>query len=155
MLNLLEIEALAKEKLSPMAYDYYASTYDPDCGVSLSRMLKDVFSAMRQGRETHLSHCVKCGVGHLSLPIDGRVVHLTPNEFKLLTILIRNAGKVMTHRQLLKEVWGPLHTEDAQYLRIYIRQLRNKLEANPAHPRVLLTELGVGYRLRPSDEVAE
>ena len=87
--------------------------------------------------------------------VSDKEVHLTPIEYKLLTTLVRYAGKVLTHRQLLKDVWGPLHTEDAQYLRIYIRQLRNKLEANPAHPRFLLTELGVGYRLRPSDEDAE
>lgn len=79
---------------------------------------------------------------------SGQEVHLTPIEYKLLTALIRHAGKVLTHRQLLKEVWGPLHTEEAHYLRVYMRQLRNKLEANPARPRYLVTELGVGYRLR-------
>jgi two-component system KDP operon response regulator KdpE len=87
--------------------------------------------------------------------VSDKEVHLTPIEYKLLTTLVHHVGKVLTHRQLLKEVWGPLHTEDAQYLRIYIRQLRNKLEANPAHPRFLLTELGVGYRLRPRDEDSE
>lgn len=75
-------------------------------------------------------------------------IHLTPIEYKLLTTLVRYAGKVVTHRQLLKEVWGPLHVEEHQYLRVYMRQLRNKLESNPAHPRYLLTELGVGYRLK-------
>ena len=75
-------------------------------------------------------------------------VHLTPIEYKLLATLIRHAGKVVTHRQLLKDVWGPLHVEESHYLRVYMRQLRNKLEQNPAHPRYLTTELGVGYRLR-------
>ncbi|WP_447975421.1 response regulator [Nitrospira sp. Kam-Ns4a] len=75
-------------------------------------------------------------------------VHLSPLEYKLLTTLIRHAGKVLTHRQLLKEVWGPLHVEDSHYLRVYMRQLRHKLETDPARPRYLLTELGVGYRLR-------
>ena len=75
-------------------------------------------------------------------------VHLTPIEYKLLSTLVRYAGKVVTHRQLLKEVWGPLHVEESHYLRVYMRQLRNKLERNPAHPRYLTTELGVGYRLR-------
>lgn len=79
---------------------------------------------------------------------SGKEVHLTPIEYKLLTTLVQHAGKVLTHRQLLKEVWGPLHVEEAHYLRVYMRQLRNKLEANPAHPQYLLTELGVGYRLR-------
>jgi len=75
-------------------------------------------------------------------------VHLTPIEYKLLAALIKYAGKVVTHRQLLKDVWGPLHVEESHYLRVYMRQLRNKLEQNPAHPRYLTTELGVGYRLR-------
>jgi len=75
-------------------------------------------------------------------------IHLTPIEYKLLTTLVRYAGKVLTHRQLLKEVWGPLHVDESHYLRVYMRQLRNKLEDNPAHPRYLVTELGVGYRLR-------
>ena len=74
-------------------------------------------------------------------------IHLTPIEYKLLTQLVKHAGRVLTHRQLLKEVWGPSHVEDAHYLRIYMGQLRHKLEDNPAEPRYLLTELGVGYRL--------
>jgi two-component system KDP operon response regulator KdpE len=81
-----------------------------------------------------------------------REIHLTPIEYKLLTVLVRHAGKVLTHRQLLQEVWGPHHTEDAHYVRIYVRQLRNKLEPNPAHPRFLITELGVGYRLRTNED---
>jgi two-component system KDP operon response regulator KdpE len=80
--------------------------------------------------------------------VAGKEVHLTPIEFKLLAAFVRHAGKVLTHRQLLKEVWGPLHLEEAHYLRVYMRQLRHKLEANPAYPKYLLTELGVGYRLR-------
>jgi two-component system KDP operon response regulator KdpE len=78
---------------------------------------------------------------------NGETVHLTPIEFRLLTMLVRHAGKVLTHRQLLKEVWGPSHVQDAHYLRIYMAQLRRKLEADPAQPRYLLTESGVGYRL--------
>ena len=79
--------------------------------------------------------------------VGDKVIHLTPIEYKLLTTLIRHAGKVLTHRQLLKEVWGPAHTEDSQNLRFYVAQLRRKLEAVPARPRYLLTEPGVGYRL--------
>jgi two-component system KDP operon response regulator KdpE len=77
----------------------------------------------------------------------GADVHLTPLEFRLLAALARNAGKVMTHRQLLKEVWGPPYVEHTHYLRIYMAQLRHKLEEDPARPRWLLTEAGVGYRL--------
>lgn len=78
---------------------------------------------------------------------DGEEVHLTAIEYRLLTMLIRNVGKVLTHRQLLKEVWGPSHQEDSHYLRTYMAHLRQKLEADPAQPRHLLTETGVGYRL--------
>ncbi|MDA8382647.1 MAG: two-component system response regulator KdpE [Betaproteobacteria bacterium] len=78
---------------------------------------------------------------------DGTVVHLTPIEYRLLALLVRNAGKVLTHRQILREVWGPSHVEATHYLRIYMGQLRHKLERNSAQPRCLLTEAGVGYRL--------
>jgi two-component system, OmpR family, KDP operon response regulator KdpE len=74
-------------------------------------------------------------------------VRLTPTEYKLLTTLIRHAGKVVTHQQLLREVWGPAHTDQAHYVRIYMAHLRHKLETEPARPRYLLTEPGVGYRL--------
>ncbi len=91
---------------------------------------------------------LKVDLGQRQVFVSAKEIHLTPIEYKLLTTLIRYAGKVMTHRQLLKEVWGPLHVEEGHYLRVYMRQLRNKLEKNPAHPRYLVTELGVGYRLR-------
>lgn len=77
----------------------------------------------------------------------GAEVHLTPIEYRLLTVLMANAGRVMTHRQLLREVWGPAHSEHSHYLRIYMGHLRQKLEADPAQPRHLLTETAVGYRL--------
>jgi len=75
-------------------------------------------------------------------------VHLTPIEYKLLTVLIRNAGKVITHNQLLKEVWGPSYANQTQYLRVYMGQLRHKLEVDPARPRYFMNEPGVGYRLK-------
>ncbi|MBX3207616.1 MAG: response regulator [Labilithrix sp.] len=75
-------------------------------------------------------------------------VHLTPTEYSLLTTLIEHAGKVVTHRQLLKEVWGPSYVEHTQYLRVFMGQLRQKLEPEPAKPRYLVNEPGVGYRLR-------
>ena len=78
---------------------------------------------------------------------EGADVHLTPTEFRLLARLVRQAGQVVTHRQLLADVWGPEHTEQTHYLRLYMAQLRAKLEADSAEPRHLLTEPGVGYRL--------
>lgn len=80
--------------------------------------------------------------------IDGAEVHLTPNEYKLLTVLMKNAGRVLTHRYLLKEVWGPAYASQTQYLRVYMVQLRHKLEKDSARPRYLLTEPGIGYRLK-------
>lgn len=82
-----------------------------------------------------------------SVLVDGSEVHLTPNEYKLLQVLLRNAGKVVTQRQLLKQVWGPEHISEPQYLRVFMGQLRRKLEADPAHPKHLITEPGIGYRL--------
>ncbi len=79
---------------------------------------------------------------------SGREVHLTPNEYKLFAYLMQNSGKVLTHRQLLKEVWGPAYATQTHYLRVYMVQLRHKLEANPARPTYLTTEPGVGYRLK-------
>ena len=91
--------------------------------------------------ELHVDH------GLRRVLVGGKQVHLTPIEYKLLTTLIRHAGKVLTQRQLLKEVWGPQSVDQAHYLRVYIAQLRRKLEADSARPRYLLTEPGVGYRL--------
>jgi len=97
-------------------------------------------------------------VGNLTVDLGRRQVlvgetevHLTPFEYKLLVTLVKHAGRVVTHRQLLKEVWGPNASEQTQYLRVYMGQLRHKLEANPSRPRHLLTEPGVGYRLRVDD----
>jgi two-component system KDP operon response regulator KdpE len=78
---------------------------------------------------------------------DDEEVHLTPNEYRLLQVLIKYPGKVLTQRQLLSEVWGPNHLDQAQYLRVYIAQLRRKLECDPARPKYLQTEPGIGYRL--------
>lgn len=76
-----------------------------------------------------------------------REVRLTPMEFKLLAFLVKHSGKVLTHQMILKEVWGPQHASDVQYLRVYAGELRKKLEVDPAQPRFIVTEPGVGYRL--------
>jgi two-component system, OmpR family, KDP operon response regulator KdpE len=84
--------------------------------------------------------------------ISGTQVHLTPLEYRLLALLAQNAGKVLTHRQILKEVWGPGSVNETHYLRVFMAQLRRKVEPDPARPRLLLTEPGVGYRMRePAD----
>ena len=90
---------------------------------------------------------IKVDLSRHEVTVSGQAVHLTPNEFKLLTVLVKNSGKVLTHKQLLKEVWGPDSADQSHYLRVYMNQLRQKLEADAARPRYLLTEPGVGYRL--------
>jgi two-component system KDP operon response regulator KdpE len=94
-------------------------------------------------------------VGNLRVDLHNRVVylhgdevHLTPIQYRVLTVLVKHAGKVLTHQQIIKEVWGPSYAENAHYLRIYMSQLRQKLEEDPAKPQYLLTESGVGYRLK-------
>jgi two-component system KDP operon response regulator KdpE len=80
--------------------------------------------------------------------VGDREVHLTPIQYRLLSVLIKNAGKVLTHQYLLKEAWGPSYKDNSHYLRIYMSQLRQKLETDPTQPQYLLTESGVGYRLK-------
>ena len=80
--------------------------------------------------------------------VSGKEVHLTPIEYRLLATLVKHAGKVLTHRQLLVEVWGPNSQFEHQYVRVYMNQLRHKLEPEPARPKYLVTETGVGYRLK-------
>ena len=120
----------------------------------IEELLARIRVALRRTARTEAGESV-FQLGELRVDLDKRQVlvareeiHLSATEYKLLAVLVRHAGKVITHRQLLKEIWGPMHADDAPYLRVYMRQLRSKLEKNPAHPRYLLTEIGVGYRLR-------
>jgi two-component system KDP operon response regulator KdpE len=91
---------------------------------------------------------LRVDLGRREVFVGEKEVHLTPTEYKLLTTLVKFAGKVVTHRQLLLEVWGPPYVEHTQYLRVFMGQLRQKLEAEPAKPRYLINEPGVGYRLK-------
>jgi two-component system KDP operon response regulator KdpE len=79
--------------------------------------------------------------------VNGKDVHLTPTEYRVLALLAQHAGKVLTHRQILREVWGP-NAMEAHYVRVQMAEIRKKIEADPARPRLLVTEAGVGYRLR-------
>jgi two-component system, OmpR family, KDP operon response regulator KdpE len=101
-------------------------------------------------------------VDRLKIDLAGRAVYLdderltlTPKEYRLLQILAQSAGNVVTHQQLLKEVWGQQHLNDTHYLRIFVRKLRQKIETDPNRPRILITELGVGYRLAMPKETME
>ena len=95
---------------------------------------------------------VRVDLAEHRVTLNGEVVHLTPTQFKLLAVLVRHAGKVVTHGQLLNEAWGPAFAAEKQYLRVYVGQLRSKLEPDPARPRLLTTEPGVGYRLELVEE---
>ena len=126
---------------------------------SIGELLARMRVAMRH-RGTHLKAAVTRYV-HGGLLIDlaahqlslhNKNLHLTPTEFKLLARLVRNAGQVVTHRQLLLDVWGPEFSEHTHYLRLYMGQLRAKLETDPADPQLLQTEPGIGYRLVESAE---
>jgi two-component system, OmpR family, KDP operon response regulator KdpE len=132
------------------ADDYVSKPFG--AGELLARMRVALRHLAQAGRE-HGEVSFDVGDLHVDLlrrqvQVGGQEVHLTPIEYKLLTAMIRHAGKVLTHRHLLKEVWGPHSVEQAHYVRVYMAQLRRKIEANPAQPRYLLSEPGVGYRLR-------
>jgi two-component system, OmpR family, KDP operon response regulator KdpE len=87
-----------------------------------------------------------------AVTVSGKPVHLTPHEFRLLRVLAQNEGKLMTHRVILREVWGPAYGAESNYLHVYVSQLRRKLEPDPARPRYLLTEPGAGYRLVAAED---
>ncbi|MFP5441640.1 MAG: response regulator [Gammaproteobacteria bacterium] len=150
------ISARDSEEQKVRALDAGADDYlTKPFGVSelLARMRSALRRAARDDPATSAATAgYRCGalvidIARRQVTVGDRPVHLTPVEFRLLAALARRAGKVSTHRQLLREVWGPLHEQDGHYLRIYMRQLRGKIEAEPAQPRYLLTDPGVGYRL--------
>ena len=137
---------------------------------SLNELLARVRVALRRSEETlRLRNSIassdsqrplyRCGgdnglivdFAHRVVRSEGREVHLTPTEYDLLSELTRNAGKVLTHRELLQRVWGPDYSGENTYLRTFVRHLRRKLEPNPAQPRFLLNEPGVGYLVPPAD----
>jgi two-component system KDP operon response regulator KdpE len=104
-----------------------------------------IYEAIVDGRTLHVN--TESRVVKVADASGARELRLTPTEFKLLAFLVKHAGKVLTHQQILKEVWGPTHARDVQYLRVYAGQLRQKLEIDPSQPSFLITEAGVGYRL--------
>jgi two-component system KDP operon response regulator KdpE len=119
-----------------------------------AELLARVRAHLRRGVHQDLSLGQPLQVGGLcidsdayTVTLDGRPITLTPTEYRLLSMLARHAGRVLTHRQLLREVWGPQCTHQDHYVRVYITHLRRKIEPDPAQPRLLLTEPGVGYRL--------
>ena len=129
------------------ADDYVTKPFD------MSELLARLKAALRHGLQT-IGEAPVFHTGHLTVDLVNRrvqlsdtEVHLSPKEYSLLRFLVGHAGKVVTHQQLLQEVWGPAHVEDVQYLRVLMRQLRSKIEPDDAIRRLLVTEQGIGYRL--------
>jgi two-component system KDP operon response regulator KdpE len=138
------------QALDAGADDYLTKPFG--AGELLARMRVALRNAARsagvQGEAVFRTGELAVDLAARRVSVEGREVHLTRTQYKLLTTLVKNAGKVVTHRQLLREVWGPGSVEESHYLRVYMGQLRHKLEKDPARPRYLETETGVGYRLR-------
>jgi two-component system KDP operon response regulator KdpE len=149
---ILSARSQESDKISALdagADDYLVKPFG--AGELLARIrvaLRHVSSTANGNEEGIFSvHELKVDMIHRKVTVSGAEAHLTPIEYRLLTLLVKHAGKVLTHQFLLKEVWGPSYVERAHYLRIYMGNLRHKLEKDPARPRFLLTEVGVGYRL--------
>ena len=118
-------------------------------GELLARMRTALRHRIERNAQTPVLHTADLeidSVRHRVMRGDGEV-KLTPKEFELLSFLARHAGKIVTHRQILTAVWGPAHATDTQYLRVYIGQLRQKVERDPGDPRIIITEPGIGYRV--------
>lgn len=151
---IIVLSAREKERDKIQALDAGADDYVSKpfgIGELLARLRVALRRATQPFAETAES-CVAVGdlvvdLAQRHVTVGGQTIHLTPIEYRLLAILVRHPGKMVTQQQLLDEVWGPNHAEQAHYLRVYAGRLRRKLEADPARPRYLLTEPGVGYRL--------
>ena len=148
----LSARALEQSKVQALdagADDYVTKPFG--VGELLARLRVSLRHAERTVREAgepvFSAGDLEINQGERRVLVGGKEIHLTPIEYRLLATMVRHAGKVLTHRQLLREVWGPPYAEQAHYLHVYMAQLRRKIEVDPARPRHLLTEPGVGYRL--------
>jgi two-component system KDP operon response regulator KdpE len=148
---ILVLSARAQERSKIEALDAGADDYVTK-PFGVGELLARVRVALRHVGRTGIGKDLVMGESRINFEKraatrGGQEVHLTPIEFRLLACLAKHLGMVVTHRQLLREVWGPSHVEHTHYLRIYMKQLREKLEADPVRPQHLLTETGIGYRL--------
>ena len=145
------LSARHQEQTKIAAFDAGADDYITK-PFAVGELLARVRVALRHAARSPIGQVLALGATRVELDKrralrDGAEVHLTPIEFRLLGALAKHLGMVVTHRQLLAEVWGPSHVGQTHYLRIYMKQLRDKLEEDPVRPRYLVTETGVGYRL--------
>ena len=150
---IIVLSARAREQAKVDALDAGADDYVTK-PFGVGELLARLRVALRHAARSGSGGTTLIRLGNVELDLErrrviraGGEVHLTPIEFRLLACLAQHLGMVTTHRQLLREVWGPSHVEHTHYLRIYLKQLREKLEDDPVRPRFLLTESGVGYRL--------
>jgi len=149
---ILVLSARSREHAKIEAFDAGADDYVTK-PFGIGELLARLRVALRhRARSTTGAATLKLGNAMVDLEArravrDGNDIHLTPIEFRLIGCLARHAGMVVAHKQLLSEVWGPTHQGDTHYLRIYMKQLRDKLEADPLRPRHFITETGIGYRL--------
>jgi two-component system KDP operon response regulator KdpE len=145
-------EAEKVEALDNGADDYVTKPFG--MGELLARLRAALRHRLQAEIEAPVFHTGRLTVDLVKrvVTVDGHEVKLTPKEYDLLRLLVTHAGKVITHQHLLREVWGPGAVHETHYLRVYIGQLRQKLEPDPAQPRYIITEPGVGYRLRMEDE---
>lgn len=128
------------------ADDYLTKPFSTD------ELLARIRVALRHARPEPQEPIFRCGslvvdLSRRSVTVRGESIKLTPTEYALLRLMIQHAGKVLTHQQILRSVWGPEYVNETHYLRVYFAQLRQKIETNPALPKLLVTEPGVGYRL--------
>ena len=145
------LSARAQERSKIEALDAGADDYVTK-PFGVNELLARIRAALRHAARSPAGQVLRLGAASIDLEKrratrEGSEVRLTPIEFRLLACLARHLGMVVTQRQLLGEVWGPSHTAQTHYLRIYMKQLRDKLEADPVRPKYLITETGVGYRL--------
>lgn len=149
----LSVRAQEQDKVEALdrgANDYVVKPF------GVGELMARVRASLRPRAAKDVAQVVECGT--LRIDLDrlvvtraGEEVHLSRKEWDLLAFLARRPDHVLTHRHILKEVWGPAHVEDTAYLRVYVNQLRQKLEDDPARPRLLVTDPGVGYRLKPGE----
>jgi two-component system KDP operon response regulator KdpE len=151
VLSARERELEKIEALDLGADDYVNKPFN--VGELMARMRTALRHRMQRMAETPILRVADIEIDSVRHRVTraGMETKLTPKEFELLSFLARHAGRVLTHRQILTAVWGPAHAEDTQYLRVYVGQLREKLEARPDDPHILLTEPGIGYRVTAAD----
>jgi two-component system KDP operon response regulator KdpE len=157
-LPILVLSAIGDEREKVRALDAGADDYVTK-PFGTDELLARLRAVMRRSAQEAGSPTIE--VGELTIDLAdrrvsraGEAIHLTPIEYDLVRVLAQNSGRLVTHRQLLKEVWGPEYVDEVHYLRVHVAHIRAKLEPGPSPPRYLVTEPGVGYRLRPPEDLA-